>query len=151
MPRSDWSELKNFCDDIGLAFFATVFNQSDIDFVAEIGVSSLKIASQDLNFRQLIEAAAHTNLPVQIDTGGGSLSEVEQAVDWITECGNEQIIINQCPSGYPARIESIHLKMITTLRLLYPFPIAFSITIQDLHGRCSGVTCTRNRENNHAR
>jgi sialic acid synthase SpsE len=40
--------------------------------------------------------------------------------------GNENIIIHQCPSGYPARIESINLKIIKTLKAMFPFPIAYS-------------------------
>ena len=40
--------------------------------------------------------------------------------------GNENIIIHHCPSGYPARLEGINLNIITTLRKMFPYPVAFS-------------------------
>ena len=91
-----------------------------------MGCDSLKIASADTNYQDLIEYAARKGIPVQLDTGSSSLGEVERAVDWIREIGNDNIIINHCPSGYPARLESINLNIIKTLKQTYPYPIAFS-------------------------
>jgi len=126
MPENDWRELKIFCDEIGIAFFATVFSEEDVDLVCEIGCDSLKIASADTNYQDLIEYSATKGIPVQLDTGSSTLGEVERAVDWIREAGNNNIIINHCPSGYPARLESINLNIIKTLKQTYPYPIAFS-------------------------
>lgn len=55
-----------------------------------------------------------------------TLGEIEQAVNVIRSEGNENIIIHQCPSGYPARLESINLKIIQTLKKMFPYPVAFS-------------------------
>lgn len=126
MPTEDWRELKRYCDEIGINFFATIFSPDDVELVYEMGCHSIKIASQDTNYKDLIEYAAGKNIPVQLDTGGSSLGEVERAVDWIREQGNEKIIINHCPSGYPARLESINLKVIRTLKKIFPYPVAFS-------------------------
>ena len=45
---------------------------------------------------------------VQLDTGNSSLGEIETAVDVCLREGNANIVIHQCPSGYPARVESIN-------------------------------------------
>ena len=126
MANDDWRALKLYCDQIDLEFFATVFSNSDVDLVTEMGCASIKIASQDTNFQDLIEYAAQQGRPIQLDTGGSSLGEIERAVDWVRNQGNEQIVINHCPSGYPARMESIFLKMIPTLKKLFHVPVAFS-------------------------
>lgn len=126
MPPEDWKALKAHCDQIGLNFFATIFSPEDVDLVVEMGCHSIKIASQDTNYQDLIEYAAGKGLPVQLDTGGSSLGEVERAVDWLLEAGNDQILINHCPSGYPAHAESIHLRMIGTYKKIFPYPVAFS-------------------------
>jgi N,N'-diacetyllegionaminate synthase len=126
MPIEDWKALKSYCDEIGITFFATIFSEEDVDLVCEIGCQSIKIASQDTDYQDLIEYAASKGIPVQLDTGGSSLGEVERAVDWIREKGNNKIIINHCPSGYPARLESINLNVIQTLKKMYSYPIAFS-------------------------
>lgn len=127
MPREDWSELKKYCDQLDIDFFATIFFEEDVDFLVDLGVASLKIASQDIEHEDLIRYCAKKGLPIQLDTGSASLAEVERAVNWCNEEGNEKIIINHCPSGYPARVESIHLRMLQTLKQMYPtYAIAFS-------------------------
>ena len=57
---------------------------------------------------------------------GLTIGEIEGAVDIIRSEGNENIIIHQCPSGYPARLESINLRIIQTLKQMFPYPVAFS-------------------------
>lgn len=126
MPPEDWKALKAFCDEIKLDFFATIFAPEDLQLVVEMQCHSIKIASQDTNYQDLVELAADSGLPVQLDTGGSSLGEVERAVDWILARGNDRIIINHCPSGYPARLESINLNVIGSLKRIFPFPVAFS-------------------------
>lgn len=126
MPKDDWRALKAHADARGLAFFATASFEDDIAFVAELGCDSIKIASADVDHLPLIRIAARTGLVIQLDTGNASIGEIEAAVDAIVAEGNKRIIIHQCPSGYPARLPSIHLRMITTLKRLFPFPIAYS-------------------------
>jgi N,N'-diacetyllegionaminate synthase len=126
LSRAEWKELKAYSDSLGLAFFATVSFESDVDFLAELGCDSIKIASGDVNHFPLIEYAARTGISLQIDTGNSTIGEIEAAVDVITRAGNERIIIHHCPSGYPARREGINLRVIQTLKSMFPYPAAFS-------------------------
>lgn len=126
LTRQEWQELKAFSDSLGLAFFATVSFESDVDLLAELGCDSIKIASGDVNHFPLIEYAARTGISLQLDTGNSTIGEIEAAVDAICEAGNERIIIHHCPSGYPARRDGINLRVIETLRSMFPYPIAFS-------------------------
>lgn len=122
----EWRELKRHADDAGLAFFATVAFEDEVELVRELGCHSIKIASADINHLPLIRQAAASGLCIQIDTGNATLGEIETAVDAIRAEGNENILIHHCPSGYPARLESINLRIIATLRQLFPYPVAFS-------------------------
>jgi sialic acid synthase SpsE len=54
------------------------------------------------------------------------LGEIEVAVDILEECGCHKIIIHHCPSGYPARLQGINLRVIQTLHQMFPYPVAFS-------------------------
>lgn len=124
--NDEWRILKQYSDSLGLAFFATAGFPEEIEFLIELGCHSIKIASADVNHRPLIRQAAATGLCLQIDTGNASLGEIEAAIDLILGEGNDNIIIHHCPSGYPARLEGINLNIISTLRRMFPFPIAFS-------------------------
>jgi sialic acid synthase SpsE len=126
LPEAQWRELKAYSDSLGLAFFSTVGFDEDIDFLVSIGCDSVKIASADISHFPLMRHAARSGMSVQIDTGNATLGEVEAAVDVITGAGCSNIIIHHCPSGYPARLESIHLRILGTLRAMFDFPIAYS-------------------------
>lgn len=126
LARQEWRELKAFSDSLGLAFFATVSFEPDVDLLAELGCDSIKIASGDVNHFPLIRYAARTGISLQLDTGNSTLGEIEAAVDVIRETGNDRIIIHHCPSGYPARREGINLRVLQTLRSMFPYPVAFS-------------------------
>ncbi len=128
LKREEWTELKGYCDAKGIEFISTVLFPEDVDFlVDDLGVSSLKIASADLNYFALIEYAARKGVNIQLDTGSSELWEIERAVRIVENCDNENIIIHHCPSGYPAHLESIHLRMIKTLKTLFPkYIIGFS-------------------------
>ncbi|MEW6220657.1 MAG: N-acetylneuraminate synthase family protein [Thermodesulfobacteriota bacterium] len=126
LSHQEWRQVKSHCDSLGLAFFATVSFADEITLLAELGCDSIKIASADVNHWPLIREAAGTGMCVQLDTGHATIGEVEAAVDVVRSQGNEKIIIHNCPSGYPARLASINLRLIPTLKRIFSYPVAFS-------------------------
>ena len=126
MSPAQWREVKAVADDYDIAFFATVGFEEDVDLLVELGCDSIKIASADVNHFPLLKLVAQTDMCIQLDTGNASLGEIEEAVDLIKSQGNDKIIIHQCPSGYPARLESINLRMLETLKTMFACPTAFS-------------------------
>jgi N,N'-diacetyllegionaminate synthase len=126
MSHDEWRALKRHADRCGVAFFATVGFPDEIDLLKELKCDSIKIASADVNHLPLIRRAAESGMCLQLDTGSSSIGEIEAAVDVIRDTGNDNIIIHHCPSGYPARLESINLNVIPTLKRMFPYPIAYS-------------------------
>lgn len=126
LRKDEWKSLKKYCDSLGLVFFATVGFEDEIELVEELNCDSIKIASADVNHIPLLKRAARSGLCIQLDTGNSTIGEIEAAVDVICAEGNNNIIIHQCPSGYPARLESINLNIIQTLKRMFNFPVAFS-------------------------
>ena len=126
MERSQWKELKRFADSLHLAFFATVGFEDEVELLEELGCDSVKIASADVNHWPLLRRVAKTRMSIQLDTGNATLGEVEEAFDLLRSEGCKDIIIHNCPSGYPARLESINLRLISTLKRMFDCPVAFS-------------------------
>jgi N,N'-diacetyllegionaminate synthase len=127
LSSNDWRDLKQYSDTLGLVFFSTVGFMEDVKLLEELGCHSIKIASADVNHFPLIRQVARTGMCVQLDTGNATIGEVEEAVGVCRDEGNNNIIIHNCPSGYPARLESINLRIIPTLKQMFPeYPIAFS-------------------------
>lgn len=121
-----WREVKAYCDDLGIIFFSTATFLDEVDFLYNIGVDTIKICSGDVNHFPFIRYCAETGMSIQLDTGNATIGEVEAAVDQVLGTGSNRIIIHNCPSGYPARLESINLRIIPTLKQMFSFPVAFS-------------------------
>jgi len=126
LTKDEWRQVKAHSDKEGLVFFSTVSFEDEIDLLEELGCDSIKIASADVNYFPMIRRAARTGMCLQLDTGNSNLGEIEAAVDVIRSEGNDNIIIHQCPSGYPAHLDSINLRIIQTLKHMFPYPVAFS-------------------------
>ncbi|MFP4527721.1 MAG: N-acetylneuraminate synthase family protein, partial [Candidatus Kapaibacterium sp.] len=128
LKKEEWKELKKYCDEIGIAMFTTATYPDEVDFlVDECGIDSIKINSSDVNMLGFIKYVARKGVNIQLDTGNADIWEIERAVVAAEEEGCDNIIIHLCPSGYPARLESLHLNMITTLKQMFPMhSVAFS-------------------------
>ena len=127
LSDDEWADVKSHADERGLPFFATVGFPEEIELLERLSCDSIKIASLDVDHHVLIRHAARTGMCIQLDTGNSTLGEIEAAVDVIRAEGNERIIVHQCPSGYPARLESINIRIIHTLKAMFPgIAVAFS-------------------------
>lgn len=126
LETHEWHELKAYCDQKELAFFATVSYEDQVDMLTDLRCDSIKVASADVTHLPLLRYVAKTGVCIQLDTGNSTLGEIELAVDTILAEGNDRVIIHQCPSGYPAHLESINLKTIQTLKTMFGGPTAFS-------------------------
>ena len=126
LKMSEWEKLKKFSDSLNISFFATIAYEDEIEFVKDIGCESIKIASADVNYLQLIKKAAKTGLSIQLDTGNSTIGEIEKAARVVYEAGNKKLIVHHCPTGYPAKLDAVNLRIIKSLKQLFNFPIAFS-------------------------
>jgi len=128
LSREEWKALKLHCDEIGITMICTATFEDEIDFLVDkLGVPAIKICSGDVDYLHLIRYAAGKNVNLQLDTGGAEIWEIEKAVRAAEEVGCRNLVIHLCPTGYPARLESINLRMIATLKSLFPeYAVAFS-------------------------
>lgn len=126
LARPEWEELIAYCRAQGLEFFSTATDEDEVDFLTDQGVRTVKICSGDVSYHRLIRYAGRHNWSIQIDTGSSSIGEIEGAIDLLEEQGCNEIIINHCPTGYPARLDGINLRVIPTLVNMFRYPVAFS-------------------------
>ena len=112
----EWQkELKDYADEIGMDFLSTPFDKTSVDFLESIGVEAYKIASFELVDIPLIKYIASKNKPIIMSTGMASLAEIEEAVNAIKSCGNNDIILLKCASAYPAITDDMNLATIRNM------------------------------------
>lgn len=126
MPWEWQSIIKDKCDQIGIDFLSTPFDQSSVDFLENLGVEFYKVASFELVDIPLIEYIASKGKPMILSTGLGSLEEIEDAVNACKAQGNNQIILLKCTSEYPASYEDMNLATITDLKNRFDVTIGLS-------------------------
>ncbi len=117
--RDEYLELRAYARDLGVTFFATVFDVPSADFLARLDMPAYKIASGDLKSTPLLRHVAAFGKPMIVSTGGATMDDVARAYDAIVPI-NPQLCFLQCTAAYPASPEDLNLKVISTLRAKYP-------------------------------
>ncbi len=120
LPRAAHSEIYSHAADRGLIAFSTPFSEEAVDFLCSIGTPAIKIASSDLNHLRLIRHAARRGVPLILSTGKATLGEVDDAVRAALDAGCSGLAVLHCIASYPAPAETLNLRLINTLSLLYP-------------------------------
>ena len=87
--------------------------------MAELGIDAFKFASGDLLNVPFLRHVAAFGKPMFLSTGGGTLEDIDRAVDAILVT-NEQLCVLHCTAAYPADVEDLNLSVITALRERYP-------------------------------
>jgi sialic acid synthase len=119
LGADDYRELLRHAKNVGITLFATAFDVESADLLAELDVPAFKFASGDLGNTPLQRHVAAFGKPLFLSTGGGTLADIERAVDTILPI-NDQLSVLQCTAAYPASVEDLNLSVITTLRERFP-------------------------------
>jgi sialic acid synthase len=119
LSPGEWLELREFSREEGVTLFATVFDEASADFLAELDLAAFKVASADLVNTPLLRHVAAYGKPVFLSTGGGTIEDVERAVDAVLAI-NPQLCLMQCTASYPCAVEELNLKVVETYRERFP-------------------------------
>ncbi|KXK61853.1 N-acetylneuraminate synthase [Micromonospora rosaria] len=115
----EYTHLAKVAAAVGIDFIATAFDAASVDFLAQVGVPAIKIASADLTNTPLLAYAAKVGVPLIVSTGAADLADVVRAVETIVPI-NANLALLQCTAIYPAVPAELHLAVITTLRETFP-------------------------------
>ncbi len=107
--------LANHCKMNNIKFCITPFYLEAVDIIKPY-VDYIKIASYEILWKELLIKCAKANKPIIISTGMANIKEVMEAVKILKNNDAKKIIILHCVSNYPAKIESLNLSAIQTIR-----------------------------------
>jgi sialic acid synthase SpsE len=126
LPFDVFRALYREAKRVGIEFLSTPFDEESADFLDDIGVNALKIASGDITHRPLIEHVSRKGKPVLLSTGMSTVEEIEKAIDWMHSQANDQVILLHCVSSYPANHDELNLKAVQFLHDRFGVPVGFS-------------------------
>jgi N-acetylneuraminate synthase len=115
-PREWHKDLMDYCKKIGVIFFSSPYDFEAVDLLDKIGVDFFKIGSGDITWLEMLEYIASKGKPMILATGDSTLIEVDEAVKTIVKTGNNKLILLQCITNYPSRIESANINVLKTYK-----------------------------------
>jgi N,N'-diacetyllegionaminate synthase len=126
-----FAEMAELAAGRGVLFIATPFDPDSLKQV-QCFVSAVKIASGDLDYVQLLSAAARTAKPVILSTGMGTFEEIQLAIDTVArhlppkKSLIESLALLHCVSAYPTPPAEANLRAIGTLRETFGLVTGYS-------------------------
>lgn len=118
-----WKIIKREADRIGITFFSTPQNETDLKVLLDVGVPCIKVGSDDLTNTALIESYASHGLPMILSTGMADPWDIRLAMQAARDV---PLIVCVCTSLYPCPPEAANLGRITALRRWFCKDVGFS-------------------------
>jgi sialic acid synthase SpsE len=116
LDRAWHDPLKRHSEDQGVAFFSSPCDVEAVDDLAALDVPAYKVASFDLPDQDLISYIARKGKPVILSTGMADWSDIQNGVGACRAEGNDEIVLLQCTSLYPAPADLSNLAAMGSMR-----------------------------------
>lgn len=132
LPLTDYAACFHTAENRGLACFATAFDELSADELdAVIDPPAFKLASGALQDLPLIRHVASLGKPVILSTGGGTLRDIDTAVNALEKHTTRYALLH-ATAAYPADFAELNLRCIQTLRDRYRCVIGWSCHVHNL-------------------
>jgi N-acetylneuraminate synthase len=121
--EKEYTEIDRFCKELGITWFASVWDEPSVNFLEAFQPVCYKIPSASLTDSALLKYLRGTGRPVILSTGMSTMEQIKKAVNIL---GEENLVITHATSTYPCDPEELNLRMIQTLRDTFSCPIGYS-------------------------
>ena len=125
-PIEWFPELFKFARNIDILPLSSVFSEAEIDFLESLNTECYKIASPEINNVTLIKKVALTKKPIILSLGVASETDLKSSIDLIRSYSENEIVILQCDTSYPAPINNCNLALLDKLKLINNILIGYS-------------------------
>ena len=122
----DFTELHNYCKEIGIEFLSTAFDFESIDFLNQLGMQVWKIPSGEITNLPYLIKIAKLNKKVILSTGMSTMREIEDAVNILKDHGASELIILHCTTEYPTPYEDVNLNAMLAIKERFGYEVGYS-------------------------
>lgn len=121
-----WKTLFPYAKKLNLLICAMCNDIPSVAIASKLEADACVISPASLAEEDFVKGVAGRGNPVFLRIGGALLVEVEQAISWIKEGGNEDIMLIHGFQSYPTKLEEMHLNFIQTLKQMFLLPVGFA-------------------------
>lgn len=108
---------KAYCEARGIGFLCTPADVRSLDELIAMGVTRLKIGSDNLTNAQMLQKVMASDLPMVLSTGMARDDEIEDAIQLV---GWYQVSLMHCTSSYPCDVRHANLRAIAEMKARWP-------------------------------
>jgi len=121
-------ELIDYCQQKGITFLSTGFDEESIDLLDRLGLPFYKIPSGEITNKPYLQHIARKMKPVIISTGMAELNEIKDALDVMTGegLGLSSITVLHCNTEYPTPMEDVNLMAMRNIRDSFGVKVGYS-------------------------
>ena len=126
LDRSWQADLKRHAEEQGVEFLSSPCDSDAIAGLEAIGVLAYKVASFDLTDDRLVSEIAATCKPLILSTGMATWMDIQHALDAAHRVQNDQVVLLQCTSLYPAAARLSNLRAMASMRAAFGTLVGYS-------------------------
>lgn len=123
--EQDYNEIDMFCKEVGIEWFASIWDLESVDFIERYNPKYYKIPSALITYKELYEKIAKLGKYTFIGTGMSTLEEITKIVSYFKSV-NCPFQIMHCNSSYPCPDEDLNLSLIPYLKKLFVCDVGYS-------------------------
>ncbi len=121
--EAEYAEIDRYCREVGIDWFASVWDETAVDFLEAFNPICYKIPSASLTDSGLLKKIKSTGRVAILSTGMSTMEQIRHAVSLMDM---DRLVLTHATSTYPCEPEELNLRMIDTLRKEFPCPIGYS-------------------------
>lgn len=125
-PVAWHKEIADYCKVVGIDFSTSPYFKEAVDLCVDLDVPFIKIGSGDITWLEMLDYIARKGKPVMLATGDATMSEIDEAVRTIEVTGNKDLVLMQCITNYPSKIESANVNVLKTYQSAFDVLTGYS-------------------------
>ena len=125
-PVAWHKEIADYCKVVGIDFSTSPYFKEAVDLCVDLDVPFIKIGSGDITWLEMLDYITRKGKPVMLATGDATMSEIDEAVRTIEATGNKDLVLMQCITNYPSKIESANVNVLKTYQSAFDVLTGYS-------------------------
>jgi len=128
LSDDDFIILAQHCKRRSIDFLSTPDDLESVDFLARLGVRTIKIASGEITNLPHLRRIGGLGLKVILSTGMSTLKEVAKALEILVKSGTrrQDITVLHCTTQYPAPVQEVNLRAMLTMKEAFKVRVGYS-------------------------
>ncbi len=126
LSEEDHIYLKKICDDEGIMFLSSPFDEESAKLLLSLGIDTVKIPSGEITNLPYLENIGSLYKNIILSTGMSNLDEVKEAIKVLNKNNDKNITVLHCNTEYPTPMEDVNLLAIKTMEKELNLPIGYS-------------------------